>query len=390
MQCFFVGVSSNNAEVYFSYFRNHNITTIVRLNAPQYPAKRFTDAGFEHYDLIYPDGTSPPMAILHRFLRICENSRGAVAVHCKAGLGRTGTLIGAYLMKHYRLTTAETIAWLRTARPGSVIGQQQHFLEDVKDAMWKQGEQSRRQLAASAVATSTPTTTDAGASGDAGLTKPETANSEEELIQQTQKQSVEAGFRTPPAAGKEGSKFVTPPTAGVTVVSPSVACEVVTDTNIGTPGKEVRARRQMAAVESQNANDSVPVKRSEAQLKGRQPIRSFPQQQQTHESALKTNSSTTNDVGDDASDEGVRQNSLHSSISNENKKTTDGAPSPSATRAPMATRRSVAMSSPTNTATVLPAATPSSNKRKRLFATSGKFVSLVNRCFTLTARANCF
>lgn len=30
-----------------------------------------------------------------------------------AGLGRTGTLIGAYLMKHYKFAAHEVIAWIR-------------------------------------------------------------------------------------------------------------------------------------------------------------------------------------------------------------------------------------------------------------------------------------
>lgn len=47
-----------------------------------------------------------------------------------AGLGRTGTLIGCYLMKHYRFTAAEAIAWIRICRPGSIIGPQQNFLEE--------------------------------------------------------------------------------------------------------------------------------------------------------------------------------------------------------------------------------------------------------------------
>jgi len=48
---------------------------------------------------------------------------------CAAGLGRTGTLIGCYLMKHYNMSAAETIAWIRIARPGSILGPQQHYME---------------------------------------------------------------------------------------------------------------------------------------------------------------------------------------------------------------------------------------------------------------------
>lgn len=47
-----------------------------------------------------------------------------------AGLGRTGSLIGAYIIKHYRFSALETIAWLRLCRPGSVIGHQQQWLEE--------------------------------------------------------------------------------------------------------------------------------------------------------------------------------------------------------------------------------------------------------------------
>ncbi|XP_071755610.1 dual specificity protein phosphatase CDC14AB isoform X2 [Centroberyx gerrardi] len=64
-----------------------------------------------------------------------------------AGLGRTGTLIGCYLMKHYRFTAGETIAWIRICRPGSVIGPQQHFLEEKQAALWLQGDSQRSQKA---------------------------------------------------------------------------------------------------------------------------------------------------------------------------------------------------------------------------------------------------
>lgn len=73
----------------------------------QYERRLFTQAGLEHHDLYFPDGTCPPDSILTEFLSIAESERGAIAIHCKAGLGRTGTLIGCYLMKHYGFTAPE-------------------------------------------------------------------------------------------------------------------------------------------------------------------------------------------------------------------------------------------------------------------------------------------
>ncbi|CAF0923864.1 unnamed protein product [Adineta ricciae] len=130
-------------EAYFTYFRKRNVTTIVRLNKKIYDAKRFSDAGFDHHELFFNDGSTPSDAITLKFLSIVEQAKGAVAVHCKAGLGRTGTLIGAYLMKHYKFTAAEIIAWLRICRPGSVIGPQQNYLEEKQAWLWSLGDMYR-------------------------------------------------------------------------------------------------------------------------------------------------------------------------------------------------------------------------------------------------------
>ncbi|XP_058421411.1 dual specificity protein phosphatase CDC14B isoform X2 [Diceros bicornis minor] len=140
------GYHQHSPEAYIPYFKNHNVTTIVRLNKRMYDAKRFTNAGFDHYDLFFADGSTPTDAIVKEFLDICENAEGAIAVHCKAGLGRTGTLIACYIMKHYRMTAAETIAWVRICRPGSVIGPQQQFLVMKQTSLWLEGDYFRQKL----------------------------------------------------------------------------------------------------------------------------------------------------------------------------------------------------------------------------------------------------
>lgn len=130
---------------YIPYFKRKNIGLVVRLNQKNYNEQQFIDAGIDHVEEFYTDGSCPNMAILERVVASFERvpSHKGFAVHCKAGLGRTGTCIGAYLMKHYRLTAKEVIGWMRICRPGMVIGPQQQFLEKLQGIMWQEGDAMR-------------------------------------------------------------------------------------------------------------------------------------------------------------------------------------------------------------------------------------------------------
>ena len=108
-------------------FRFHAVCSVIRLNEKMYPHSEFEDDGVKVYDMEYPDGSNPYDEIIVEFIQVCEQqiSGGrAVAVHCRAGLGRTGTLIGLYIMYKNGWDAATTIAWLRLCRPGSVVGEQ--------------------------------------------------------------------------------------------------------------------------------------------------------------------------------------------------------------------------------------------------------------------------
>lgn len=115
----------------FRYFKKYNVKLVVRLNSKLYDSRIFEQRGIKHVDLIFDDGTCPTMAFVQGFIGAAEGvirEGGKIAVHCRAGLGRTGCLIGAHLIYTYGFSAQEAIAYMRFLRPGMVVGPQQHWL----------------------------------------------------------------------------------------------------------------------------------------------------------------------------------------------------------------------------------------------------------------------
>lgn len=105
---------------------------------------RFIGCGFKFYDLSFPDCTAPSFALVQKFLEIAESTSGVVAVHCLAGLGRTGTLIASYLIKHYSFTAYDATAWCRICRYGSIVSAQHDFLKKHERLLKMLGKQYKR------------------------------------------------------------------------------------------------------------------------------------------------------------------------------------------------------------------------------------------------------
>ncbi len=129
---------------YVPIFKKFGVSLVVRLNKPQYEKQKFVKAGIKHLDLYFLDGSTPPDDIVEKFLEHAESEKGAIAIHCKAGLGRTGSLIALYCMKHFGFPPAAFTGWIRIARPGSILGPQQQYLITMDDRMLKAGGESKR------------------------------------------------------------------------------------------------------------------------------------------------------------------------------------------------------------------------------------------------------
>ncbi len=98
------------------------VAVLINLHERPHEPAVLSRYGLTQVHIPVRDFTPPTPAQLERGVAAITEavSNGArVAVHCGAGLGRTGTLLACYLVSR-GLTAKEAMARVRAARPGSI------------------------------------------------------------------------------------------------------------------------------------------------------------------------------------------------------------------------------------------------------------------------------
>tara|TARA_X000000368_G_C22968970_1_gene684535 strand:+ start:144 stop:1142 length:999 start_codon:yes stop_codon:yes gene_type:complete len=122
----------NNKELYnmINIFNDKNIKTLIRLNNDNdYDSNILIQNNINIYDLYFEDCNIPSNNIIIKYLNLINEYNELIAIHCKAGLGRTGILICIWLIYKLDFKPEIAIAWLRINRPGSIHGFQGHFVK---------------------------------------------------------------------------------------------------------------------------------------------------------------------------------------------------------------------------------------------------------------------
>ena len=112
--------------------RKMGIQAVVSLLNTSSDSSVFESAGFSYIALPIPDGGAPTLGQANDYVRFASEQvaqERAIVVHCSAGIGRTGTMLGVYLISRGE-TPDDAFRLVRNAEGTAIeTSRQREFLD---------------------------------------------------------------------------------------------------------------------------------------------------------------------------------------------------------------------------------------------------------------------
>lgn len=108
---------------HLDWLEYQGVSVIINLTERPY-----RDARFRIHRIPIPEGMGPDPAQIRRFCRLMRHALAddqRVYVHCRAGCGRTGAMLAAYLVYRERIDADAAITRVRALRSCSIEGDAQ-------------------------------------------------------------------------------------------------------------------------------------------------------------------------------------------------------------------------------------------------------------------------
>jgi len=125
---------NDNLTVYIQEMRDFGVTDLVRTCELTYDEQAVEAAGIRTHEMVFGDGEAPSDDIICDWLRLVNDvasKKGAIGVHCVAGLGRAPVLVAVALVEK-GMDPLDAITFIRERRKGAINRRQLQYLSGYK------------------------------------------------------------------------------------------------------------------------------------------------------------------------------------------------------------------------------------------------------------------